>query len=273
MEKYGHGTPDDWIERNVYTRVSGNGPDPDAGHQHSRCSASSASRSGRCRWSGSRSGPPASSTASATSGATAISNRDDTSTNIMPWGIIIGGEELHNNHHAYPSSAQVRAAQVRVRHRLGADPRASKRSAWPRCCASRRRWICARTCTCPTPKPSRPLLAHRFQVMTRLFPRRHRTDAARGSRQDRRRHQGAAAPAAQGARQRRPLARRRLARTPGCVGRKASDAAHRLRIPHAPAELTEATAATAKRCSTASSSGATKRRPPASARWRNLPSA
>ncbi len=31
---------------------------------------------------------------------------DDASTNIIPWGIIIGGEELHNNHHAYPSSAK-----------------------------------------------------------------------------------------------------------------------------------------------------------------------
>jgi stearoyl-CoA desaturase (delta-9 desaturase) len=30
----------------------------------------------------------------------------DASTNIVPWGIIIGGEELHNNHHTYPSSAK-----------------------------------------------------------------------------------------------------------------------------------------------------------------------
>ena len=30
----------------------------------------------------------------------------DTSTNIVPWGLIIGGEELHNNHHAYPTSAR-----------------------------------------------------------------------------------------------------------------------------------------------------------------------
>ncbi len=30
----------------------------------------------------------------------------DASRNIVPWGIIIGGEELHNNHHAYASSAQ-----------------------------------------------------------------------------------------------------------------------------------------------------------------------
>lgn len=31
----------------------------------------------------------------------------DTSTNIVPWGIWIGGEELHNNHHAYASSAKL----------------------------------------------------------------------------------------------------------------------------------------------------------------------
>jgi stearoyl-CoA desaturase (delta-9 desaturase) len=31
----------------------------------------------------------------------------DASTNILPWGILIGGEELHNNHHAYPSSAKL----------------------------------------------------------------------------------------------------------------------------------------------------------------------
>lgn len=31
----------------------------------------------------------------------------DASTNILPWGIFIGGEELHNNHHAYASSAKL----------------------------------------------------------------------------------------------------------------------------------------------------------------------
>ena len=30
----------------------------------------------------------------------------DASTNVSPWGIIIGGEELHNNHHTYPTSAK-----------------------------------------------------------------------------------------------------------------------------------------------------------------------
>ena len=30
----------------------------------------------------------------------------DASTNVVPWGILIGGEELHNNHHTYPTSAK-----------------------------------------------------------------------------------------------------------------------------------------------------------------------
>lgn len=30
----------------------------------------------------------------------------DTATNLSPWGVWIGGEELHNNHHAFPSSAK-----------------------------------------------------------------------------------------------------------------------------------------------------------------------
>lgn len=32
---------------------------------------------------------------------------EDASTNIVPWGILIGGEELHNNHHAYATSAKL----------------------------------------------------------------------------------------------------------------------------------------------------------------------
>ncbi len=32
---------------------------------------------------------------------------EDASKNILPWGILIGGEELHNNHHTYPNSAKL----------------------------------------------------------------------------------------------------------------------------------------------------------------------
>lgn len=31
----------------------------------------------------------------------------DAATNLAPWGILIGGEELHNNHHTYPNSARL----------------------------------------------------------------------------------------------------------------------------------------------------------------------
>ena len=34
---------------------------------------------------------------------------NDTSSNIVPWGFLIGGEELHNNHHAYGTSAKFSA--------------------------------------------------------------------------------------------------------------------------------------------------------------------
>jgi len=33
----------------------------------------------------------------------------DASANIVPWGLLIGGEEMHNNHHTYPTSAKFSA--------------------------------------------------------------------------------------------------------------------------------------------------------------------
>ncbi len=107
MARYGHGTPDDWLERHLYTPgqklgillmlaidlalfglVPGaliwgvqmvwipfwaagviNGVGHFWGYRHFACS--------------------------------------DASTNIVPWGVLIGGEELHNNHHAYPTSARL----------------------------------------------------------------------------------------------------------------------------------------------------------------------
>jgi len=107
LVRYGHGTPDDWLERHLYTPgqkagivlmlaidlalfglVPGaliwgvqmvwipfwaagviNGVGHYWGYRHFACA--------------------------------------DASTNIVPWGILIGGEELHNNHHAYPTSARL----------------------------------------------------------------------------------------------------------------------------------------------------------------------
>jgi stearoyl-CoA desaturase (Delta-9 desaturase) len=31
---------------------------------------------------------------------------DDAATNLVPWALFVGGEELHNNHHAFPTSAK-----------------------------------------------------------------------------------------------------------------------------------------------------------------------
>jgi len=107
VNAYGAGTPDDWMERNVYTRFNFAGialmffidsmlfgwawgwlpwlwqmiwiPLWAAGVVN-----------GFGHWWGYRN-----------------TKTDDYSTNISPWGIIIGGEELHNNHHADPASAKL----------------------------------------------------------------------------------------------------------------------------------------------------------------------
>ena len=106
LERYGHGTPDDWLERNVYASHSAMGftilllmnlvlfgpigatiwavqmmwiPFLAAGVIN-----------GLGHYWGYRNFASA-----------------DASTNIVPWGILIGGEELHNNHHAYATSAKL----------------------------------------------------------------------------------------------------------------------------------------------------------------------
>jgi stearoyl-CoA desaturase (delta-9 desaturase) len=107
LERYGHGTPDDWVERNVYTPNSVWGlwlmgaldialfglvpgmlilltqivwiPFWAAGVIN-----------GIGHFFGYRS-----------------YDVPDASTNIVPWGILIGGEELHNNHHAFAASAKL----------------------------------------------------------------------------------------------------------------------------------------------------------------------
>ena len=105
LAKYGHQTPNDWIERNLYTRYSWQGvglmlildlwlfgaigatvwavqmvwiPINAAGIIN-----------GLGHWWGYRN-----------------FEAPDASTNVSPWGIVIGGEELHNNHHTYPTSAK-----------------------------------------------------------------------------------------------------------------------------------------------------------------------
>jgi stearoyl-CoA desaturase (delta-9 desaturase) len=105
IEQYGKGCPDDWIERRLYTRFANAGvvlllvlsfvlfgakgvavwaiqmawiPFWAAGVIN-----------GLGHWWGYRN-----------------FETTDTATNLTPWAVWIGGEELHNNHHAFPSSAK-----------------------------------------------------------------------------------------------------------------------------------------------------------------------
>ncbi len=105
LAKYGVGTPNDWVERNVYTRFSKVGIFSlmaiDIGLFGAIGLAVWAIQMAWIPW-----------------WATGIINglghfwgyrnfeAADASRNVSPWGILIGGEELHNNHHTYPTSAK-----------------------------------------------------------------------------------------------------------------------------------------------------------------------
>ena len=106
LSRYGHGTPDDWIERNLYTR-------------HSVLGVALMmiidlllfGPIGLSIWAVQMIWIPIF--------AAGVINgighywgyrsfaAEDASKNIVPWGILIGGEELHNNHHAYATSAKL----------------------------------------------------------------------------------------------------------------------------------------------------------------------
>ena len=105
LVKYGHNTPDDWVERNVYTRFSWQGVGLMLILNLLLFGAV-----GAVVWAVQMTWIPW--------WATGIINgvghfwgyrnfeAPDASTNVSPWGILIGGEELHNNHHTYPTSAK-----------------------------------------------------------------------------------------------------------------------------------------------------------------------
>ena len=106
MDKYGHGTPDDWLENNLYAR-------------HSALGVSLMliinlmlfGVLGLTVWAVQMMWIPVTAAGIINGIGHYWGYRNfeckDASTNIFPWGIIIGGEELHNNHHTYGTSAKL----------------------------------------------------------------------------------------------------------------------------------------------------------------------
>lgn len=105
LEKFGRGTPDDWLERNIYLRFRNAGivtivladlllfGVPGIIIIAVQMAAMPVFAAGIINGIGHHSGYR-------------NFECDDAATNIVPWGLLIGGEELHNNHHAFPTSAK-----------------------------------------------------------------------------------------------------------------------------------------------------------------------
>jgi stearoyl-CoA desaturase (delta-9 desaturase) len=106
LAKYGNGTPDDWIERNVYSRYSWQG----VGVMLA-VDVALFGPIGITIWAIQMLWIPVSAAGVINGIGHYWGYRNfacaDASTNIVPWGVLIGGEELHNNHHAYGSSAKL----------------------------------------------------------------------------------------------------------------------------------------------------------------------
>ncbi|TAH10557.1 MAG: acyl-CoA desaturase [Curvibacter sp.] len=106
MARFGHGTPDDWIERNLYTRYSWQGVGLMMIVDLYLFGAA-----GLAVWALQMAWTPITAAGIINGAAHYWGYRNfeapDASTNISPWGILIAGEELHNNHHTYPTSAKL----------------------------------------------------------------------------------------------------------------------------------------------------------------------
>jgi stearoyl-CoA desaturase (Delta-9 desaturase) len=106
MKRYGYGTPDDWMERNVYSKHSALGV-----AIMMVINILLFGPIGITIWAIQMIWSPVM--------AAGIINgvghywgyrnfqAEDASRNIVPWGILVGGEELHNNHHAFATSAKL----------------------------------------------------------------------------------------------------------------------------------------------------------------------
>jgi len=106
LEKYGQGTPEDWLERNVYAKHSVLGIS-----LMMVIDIALFGFIGLTIWAVQMMWIPffAAGIINGVGHYWGYRNfqAEDASRNIVPWGILIGGEELHNNHHAYASSARL----------------------------------------------------------------------------------------------------------------------------------------------------------------------
>jgi stearoyl-CoA desaturase (delta-9 desaturase) len=106
LRKYGHGTPDDWIEHKLYSRFSWQGLGLMLIIDLALFGAI-----GLSMWAVQMLWIPVTAAGVINGIGHYWGYRNfeapDASTNISPWGILIGGEELHNNHHTYPTSAKL----------------------------------------------------------------------------------------------------------------------------------------------------------------------
>ncbi len=106
LSRYGHGTPNDWLERNLYSGRSFLGVVLMLVIDLVLFGAA-----GLAVWAVQMAWTPVMAAGIINGAAHYWGYRNfeapDASTNISPWGILIAGEELHNNHHTYPTSAKL----------------------------------------------------------------------------------------------------------------------------------------------------------------------
>lgn len=167
IKKYGFGTPEDWVERHVYTRhpwvgivimlaidLVLFGPLP-----------------GGIIWLVQMAWIPfwAAGVINGIGHYWGYRNFEvqDASTNIIPWGILIGGEELHNNHHTYASSAKLSAKwwefdigwmYIRILEILGL---ARVKKLPPQLASDPEKWHC-------DTETVKAVIRNRFQIMARF---------------------------------------------------------------------------------------------------------
>jgi len=106
LARYGHGTPNDWLERKLYSRFSTAGV-----AAMLLIDLALFGVAGLAVWAVQMMWTPVMAAGIINGAAHYWGYRNfeapDASTNISPWGLLIAGEELHNNHHTYPTSAKL----------------------------------------------------------------------------------------------------------------------------------------------------------------------